>query len=110
MKAEYIHFKKLLEYFVTHLEWLVTKNVNNRGYGEYIKPLIETNTFKRTGQGYAGDQIQQQIKKWENYENGKICINIQPNFGSYKSSKSYLNWWSTGLNIIANWSGDNITS
>ena len=72
--------------------------------------MIENNTFKRTGQGYAGAQIQQQIKEWDQYENGKICINIQPNFGSYKSSKAYLNWLGTGLNIIVNWKDNQIIS
>jgi len=107
---EYLKFKKLVEYFIAHLEWLVTKDVNNRGYNEFIKPLIVNNSFKRTGQGYAEAQIQRQIKEWEQYENGKICINIQPNFGSYKSSKTYLNWQGTGLNIIANWDGNQISS
>lgn len=107
---DYLRFKKLLEYFVTHLEWVVNLDDTSRGYEEYIHPLIEKGIFRKTGQGYANDKIQQQIKEWENYPNGKICINIQQNFGSYLSSKCYLNWEDTGLNIRADWSGENITS
>jgi 5-methylcytosine-specific restriction protein B len=110
VESEYIKFKKLLEYFVAHLEWLIEEDINNRGYNEFIRPLIKNNTFKRTGQGYANAKIQQQINDWEQYKNGKICINIQPNFGSYKSSKNYLNWLGTGINIIANWDGNRIIS
>ncbi|WP_322974842.1 AAA family ATPase [Pedobacter sp. MR22-3] len=107
---DYIRFKKLLEYFVAHLEWVVNLDITNRGYDEYIHPLIEKGIFRKTGQGYANDKIQQHIKDWEDYPNGTICINIQQNFGSYLSSKCYLNWEDTGLNIIAKWSGKNIIS
>lgn len=108
MKKEYYQFKQLLEYFITHLEWAVNKSTNSRGYDTYIKPLLENNSFKVTGQGYNGDNIQSQIKDWEQYQNGKICINIQHNYGNYKSSKSYLNWEGTGINIIAQWDNNKI--
>jgi hypothetical protein len=108
--VEYSKFKKLLEYFVAHLERVVSGNDQNIGFEEYILPLTEHNNFKRSGQGYAGAKIQLQIKEWENYTYGQICINVQPNFGDYKSAKSYLNWRGTGLNIIANWSENKITS
>ena len=36
---EYKQFKKLLEYFVAHLEWINSENKNSKGYDEYIKPL-----------------------------------------------------------------------
>lgn len=109
-KKEHSTFKKLLEYFVAHLEWVVSSNDKNIGFEEYILPLIEKNKFKRSGQGYGDANIQLQIKDWQSYTNGQICINIQANFGDYKSSKSYLNWRGTGLNIIANWSEGKIIS
>lgn len=109
-EMEYSKFKKLLEYFVAHLEWVVNNNDQNIGFEEYILPLIEKNKFKRSGQGYAGANIQLQIKEWQTYTDGQICINVQANFGDYKSAKSYLNWLGTGLNIIANWSEGKITS
>ncbi|WP_162339910.1 McrB family protein [Cyclobacterium salsum] len=107
---EYRRFKKLLEYFVTHLEWVNSEDKNSKGFDNYIKPLTDANNFKATGQGYSGGNIQIQISNWDKYSNGKICINIQPNFGSYKSSKSYLNWEGTGINVIAKWNKENIES
>jgi 5-methylcytosine-specific restriction enzyme B len=107
---DYKQFKKLLEYFVAHLEWVNSEDKNSKGFENYIKPLTDANNFKATGQGYSGDNIQNQISRWDKYYNGKICINIQPNFGSYKSSKSYLNWEGTGINVIAKWNKDNIES
>jgi 5-methylcytosine-specific restriction protein B len=106
----YVKFKKLLEYFVSHLEWVVNGDKEGSRYNKYIKELIEANTFKRTGQGYKGDNIQNQISKLEKYPNGKICINIQPNFGKYQSKKCYLNWGGTGINIVVNWKGEKIKS
>lgn len=108
--VEYLKFKKLLEYFVAHLEWVVNENTDNRGYEMYIEPLLANNNFKSTGQGYSGGNIQNQITDWEQYQNGRICINIQPNFGNYKSSKSYLNWEGTGINVIAKWNKNEIAS
>jgi len=107
---EYRRFKKLLEYFVAHLEWVNSEDKNHKGFEKYIKPLIDDNNFKSTGQGYSGGNIQNQISNWDKYYDGKICINIQPNFGSYKSSKSYLNWEGTGINVIAKWNKNNIES
>ena len=106
--TEYEKFKKLLEYFVAHLEWCV--NEDSVGYIQYIKPLVDENTFKYTGQGYSGDKIQQQIEFWSKYENGLIHINIQQNFGSYLSTKCYLNWDWTGLNVNAKWTNGHIKS
>jgi 5-methylcytosine-specific restriction protein B len=108
--TEYEKFKKILEYFVAHLEWCVNEDINHIGYINYIKPLIDNNTFKYTGQGYSGNNIQQQIKSWCDYENGLIHINIQQNFGSYQSTKCYLNWDWTGLNVNAKWANDHIES
>lgn len=105
---DYTRFKKLLEYFVSHLKWVVNEDEYASEYKKYIQPLIEKGGFKKTGQGYDDGQIQQQIKAWDKYTHGQICINIQPNYGSYQSSKCYLNWKGTGLNILAIWNGNNI--
>lgn len=106
MNEESVKFKKLLEYFVAHLEWIVGNDANSRGYKAYIESLLADGKFKSAGQGYLGATIQDQIKDWEQYRHGKICINIQANFGDYTSVKSYLNWEGTGINIIARWNGD----
>jgi len=107
---EYEQFKHLLEYFVAHLEWCVNEDQNTIGYQNYIKRLIEEDNFKKTGQGYNGAKIQKQIELWSAYDNGNIHINIQQNFGSYQSTKSYLNWDLTGLNVNAKWDDNKITS
>lgn len=108
--TEYEKFKKLLEYFVAHLEWCVNEDDNHIGYSKYIKPFVDNSTFKYTGQGYAGDKIQQQIESWYEFKNGLIHINVQQNFGSYQSTKCYLNWDWTGLNVNAKWDNDHIKS
>ena len=101
------NFKKLLEYFVAHLEWIV-RGEAGKGYITYIKELVVDQAIKKTGQGHSGDNIQKQIQHWENYQHGSIFINIQANFGDYKTTKNYLNWKDTGLNILASWKGDEI--
>lgn len=107
---EYEKFKHLLEYFVTHLEWLINNDINSRGFKSYIEPLNSKNEFYSTGQGYKGANIQNHIKNWCEYENGKTYINIQPNYGNYKTVKCYLNWADTGLNIVARWNGEQVNS
>lgn len=101
---DYEKFKCLLEYFVAHLEYCVTKNKNNRGYDKYIKPFEQKGSFKWSGQGYNGDEIQNQIKGWENYTNGKIAISIYP--PSYTGGGNYLHWIFTSINVIAVWQKD----
>ncbi|HUM52229.1 MAG TPA: AAA family ATPase [Chitinophagales bacterium] len=107
---EYEKFKQLLEYFVAHLEWLSNGDTEGRGYEIYISPLSDKNEFYATGRGYKGENIQNHIQNWCDYEDGRICINIQPNFGNYKTVKCYLNWEDTGLNIVAYWNGNFINS
>lgn len=97
---EIVKFKHLLEYFVAHLEWCQNEDTSILGYQVYIKNLIDNKKFKNTGQGYDNHKIQLQIKEWENYSIGKICINVSGQRG-YKSKSCYLNWLGTGINICA---------
>lgn len=111
MQEEHLKFKKLLEYFVSHLDWVENRQITFIGYSKYIKQYAENGSFKMTGQGYDGAGIQNQIKGWEYYSCGKICINVQGHFGNnYKSVKCYLNWAGTGLNVLARWKNNQITS
>ena len=87
---QYKNFKQLLEYFVAHLEYCVTNNKHNRGYDKYIKPFEEKGSFKRSGYGYKGETIQNQIKEWENYPNGIITISIVAS--SYIDAGNSLHW------------------
>ena len=59
------NFKKILEYFVAHLEWLVDKNDQSIAYLKYIKPWIEDENFVSVGQGYDDGRIQRQIADWD---------------------------------------------
>ncbi|MDR0431666.1 MAG: AAA family ATPase [Tannerellaceae bacterium] len=111
IKNEYQKFKTLLEYFVAHLEWLINNDEEGRGYSTYINPLIRDNLFCKTGKGYNGDKIQKQVEKWSVYKNGKLCINIQYNQSiGYKAKTNYINWEGTGLNIIAYWENNTVSS
>lgn len=102
-----LKFKKVLEYFVAHLNYMQSgKSQDIPGYAQYIKPYEDKGNFAQTGQGYNGGKIQNQIKDWEMIDGEKLCVNVQPNFGSYDSKKCYLNWIRTGINIFAEW-GDN---
>src|SRR5690554_5783164 len=96
--TEYEKFKKLLEYFVAHLEFCVSDRKFGEGYNTYIK---EIKNFKRGGQGHKEQKIQNQIKDWEKYDNGKICLNVNPT--TYQSGGTYLNWKHTAINVNAEW-------
>ena len=109
-EASIQNFKCLLEYFTTHLNYIQTDNDNIPGYNTYLDEYVRSKTFMTSGQGYNDAAIQNQIKRWDNYNGNKICINIQCNYGSYTTKKCYLNWKSTGINIFAQWDGDKISS
>lgn len=101
-------FKCLLEYFVTHLEYIINKDANFVGYEKYLKSLVETNVFKKTGQGHKGHNIQKQIERWNNYSGNVICINI---YASNPQSKAtYLNWKSSWYNVRAEFKNEHVDS
>lgn len=98
-------FKHLLEYFVSHLEWLVNHDQSHVGYATYIQPLESSHTFVKSGQGYKGESIQHQIEQWDDLgEDRNVAIAI---YAPDPSSKgSYLHWNLTWLNIKAEWSSN----
>ena len=109
MESELLKFKHVLEYFVTHQNYLSSNSsVSVRGYDQYLKSFIEKHNFSMTGQGYKDGRIQNQIGEWDNIYSHQICLNIQPNFGNYESKKSYLNWRGTGLNIFCDWENSEV--
>lgn len=105
---DYVNFKHLLEYFCAHLQYVVTGDKTVKGYEEYLEPFIKNDSFRRSGQGYKGDNIQKQIEPWEKYSTGKICIAVHGQ--GPKGNAAYLHWNSTGHNVLANWNGDTIIS
>ena len=109
MDSDLFKFKRVLEYFVVHQNYVqsgCSESVN--GYEKYIKPHKDSGTFKSSGQGYKDDLIQKQIRDWDIICTHHICINIQANFGDYTSKKSYLNWQDTGLNIFCEWKNNEV--
>ena len=109
MDSELLKFKHVLEYFVTHQNYLSSNSfVSVRGYDQYLKSFIEKHNFAMTGQGYNDGRIQDQIREWDDIYSHQICLNIQPNFGNYESKKSYLNWRGTGLNIFCEWENSEV--
>ena len=109
LKNREYNFKSILEYFVAHLSYVNNNSNDGPGYSKYIQPLVNSHSFNRTGQGWRGQQIQEQVKEWDTYGEFKLLINIIPFFGNYKTRRCFLNWEGTGYNIVANWDGDNIT-
>ena len=80
------NFKCLLEYYISHLIYVQTNDTSMKGYNKYLDRIVNTNKFKASGQGYAGDAIQNQISQWERYGDYVICINIKNN--TLRSEKS----------------------
>ena len=70
-------------------------------FGQFWKDI---KNFNRSGQGHKGQKIQNQIKDWNIYNNGTICININPTV--YKTGGCYLNWEPTAINVNAIWEND----
>lgn len=102
-------FKHVLEYFVAHLSYVNSGNVQSTGFAQYIKPLIENHSFNKVGQGWKGHAIQNQIKDWERYGRHQLYINVTASYGNYKTRGTYLNWKDTGINIAADWDGESLT-
>ena len=98
-------FKHLLEYFVSHLEWVVHEDQSHVGYATYIQPLETTNNFYKSGYGYKGGGIQHQIEQWADLgEDRNVAIAV---YGPDPSSKgSYLHWNLTWFNIKAEWANN----
>lgn len=120
---DYKHFKQLLEYFVSYLEFLeatrgssdtnkkvkeLAKDVppyndedpRKRRFEDFVNKHGEQRVA-RSGQGYKGGLIQEGIKDWCDYNVNKICIsaNNRNKAATYFSKPSYLHWFGTTLNI-----------
>ena len=101
-------FKHVLEYFVAHLSYVNSEDETSVGFTQYIKPFIDNDVFFKTGIGWKGQAIQDQIKEWDCINNHRICIVITASYGSYKKRTCYLNWKDTGFNIVADWKNDSL--
>lgn len=95
-------FKHLLEYFISHLEWVVNSDTEHAGYKKYIAPI---KNFKKAGQGYSGMEIQNQISEWSQYGSDRIHISIDAR--GYLSTRCYLHWNRTWINVRPKWGVSN---
>lgn len=101
--GEYKKFKDLLEYFVTHLEYMANSQTNADslpGYDKYLKPY--NGIFPKEGRGYKGGKIQNRIQTFCQFPKCRICISVgtapKENI-PYTSASCYLHYeW---LNIRA---------
>ena len=108
-ESDYVNFKHILEYFCAHLQYVVSDDKTVMGYDEYIKPFVDAGTFRKSGKGdNQGQGIRNQIQKWEQNSLGKICIGVHGQ--SFKGQASYLHWFHTPHNVLAEWEGDKIKS
>ena len=97
-------FKHLLEYFVTHLEYIQTDDNNLPGYEEYLRNWVDAGNFARSGQGYNGNRIQNQIALWQFLSKGTVHISV---YGpDCTSAGSYLQWDYIAQNVRAKWNED----
>lgn len=97
-------FKHLLEYFVTHLEYVQTEATSLPGYDEYLKTWVDNKNFAKSGQGYNGYRIQNQIAQWENLSKGTVHISV---YGpDCTSAGTYLQWEYIAQNVRARWNAD----
>ncbi len=108
MSQELSNFKKVLEYFVEHLELLVAYDLNKTPNKKWL-PKSKYGFIHKTmtGKGHKGEDIQNQIKDWSCFDERKICINIQHNQkNGYKAACNYLNWDQTFISIYAIWNNN----
>lgn len=96
---KYTKFKHLLEYFVSHLEWVEHQDTSHPGFATYIRPILDN--FKKSGQGWKDDSVQEQVKDWADYNGKVLCINIDGR--NYQSTGCYLNKKGTWYNIRPLW-------
>ncbi|MCQ2976187.1 MAG: AAA family ATPase, partial [Bacteroidales bacterium] len=100
---DYIKFKSVLEYFVSHLMYIQSNDTSSKGYQKYIEPLVNNNKFI-CKEGHQDGNLQKYIKEWNNLSIGTIAITIQNYYGKgYWTKKCYINWVYTGVNVFANW-------
>lgn len=107
-EQDYYNFKKILEYFVAHLEHVVNSETGKRkeNLSDKLKDLLNGRDFVVSGD-YNTKRLQNIISEWSLFPMGRISITIGGNpKGDYATKRSYLQWKDTGLNINAEWDGE----
>ncbi len=103
-------FKRILEYFVNHMQWLTNKKNENGENDASVegsteipnfikKEILDNGTFFKSGRGYKKDKIQKQMEKQSETENKvlsilgkeqKICISVDATSGFRGGSYLHL--------------------
>lgn len=107
-ELDYNNFKKILEYFVAHLEHIVNSETGKRkeNLSQKLTDLLTGRDFVVSGD-YNTKSLQNIISEWSLFPMGRISITIGGNpKGDYATKRSYLQWKDTGLNINAEWDDD----
>ena len=117
-------FKKLLEYFVSHVEYCQKLYLHDKkgfnidpstcvGYNEYIANFVQENgklnphEVDEWNLHAANSEKNQAIKgQWDSFGDKKIRMVIKNNYGDYSSTKCFLDYggW---RNINNEWNEDN---
>lgn len=100
-------FKHLLEYFVSHLEYVTNEDTHFVGYAQYIKPHIEADAFQAHGKGCRVSSAFNDvtIAKWRDFGDDHFVSFTVSNFGADRKN-SFLHWLSDAWSIKANWEQD----
>ena len=123
---DYSKFKKLLEYFVAHLEvynlfgsieeirkfkdWNELRDAFIGQYPNCEKKInalrntvVELKDFKWSGQSFRSGNIDKQISQWSTYSGFmRIGISIALDNFSFEKKNIYLHWLMTAVNIKVN--------
>ncbi len=103
-------FKHLLEYFVSHIEYVIHEDPNFIGYDEYIKPHIEANgEFIPRGTGWrrTSNFNQKTIAQWNDFGDDHIVsFKVGSGRRGADTKGTYLHWLGDAYSIKANWELD----
>ena len=103
-------FKHLLEYFVSHIEYVIHEDPNFIGYDEYIKPHIEANgKFIPRGKGCRASSSfnQKTIAQWNDFGDGHtVSFTVGNGKRGANTKGSFLHWLDDAYSIKANWERD----
>ena len=101
-------FKHLLEYFVSHIEYVTNYDTSFVGYNQYIKPHIDAGDFQEKGFGHKAGSLfsKKTIAAWNDFGNGNVVnITVDSRFNGATTRGVFLHWWN-GYSVKANWKLD----
>lgn len=121
-KSDLLRFKKLLEYFIAHVEYCQKLYLHKKkdpnvdpstcvGYDKYVAPYIRNDRPEPLGMDEWKPNshnaiMNKKIKgQWDTFGDKEIRMVVKNNFGDYSSAKCFLDWggWRNINNI---WSND----